>query len=63
MNVGPQLQLLRKNAGLTQEAVAKMMNITRQTLSNWERGINLPDIYAVALLATVYHVSLDEFSS
>lgn len=60
MNLGEQLQSMRKNIGLTQESVAEIMNITRQTLSNWERGINLPDIYTVARLATVYNVSLDE---
>lgn len=60
MNVGEQLRLMRKNVGLTQESVAEIMNITRQTLSNWERGINLPDIYTVARLATVYNISLDE---
>jgi len=54
LNVGEQLRLMRKNVGLTQESVAEIMNITRQTLSNWERGINLPDIYTVARLATVY---------
>lgn len=60
MNIGGRLRSMRKNAGLTQEAVADVMNVTRQTLSNWERGVNLPDIFAVSRLAAVYRVSLDE---
>lgn len=60
MNVGEQLRAMRKKAGLTQEAVADAMNVTRQTLSNWERSVNLPDIYMLARLAFVYHVSFDE---
>lgn len=60
MNVGAQLQVMRKNAGLTQESVAEIMRITRQTLSNWERGVNLPDIHMLARLAIIYNVSLDK---
>ena len=38
MNIGEKLKLRRKKAGFTQEQVAEKMNITRQTLSNWEVG-------------------------
>ncbi len=60
MNIGKQLQSMRENAHLTQEAVAEKMNVTRQTLSGWERGVNTPDIYALIRLAGVYRVSLDD---
>lgn len=60
MDVGAQLRAMRKKAGLTQDAVADAMNVTRQTLSNWERGVNLPDIFTLARLATIYNVSFDE---
>lgn len=36
------------------------MNITRQTLSNWEVGINYPDIDAIVTLGRIYNISLDE---
>jgi transcriptional regulator with XRE-family HTH domain len=61
MRIGERLQLIRKSVGFTQEVVAEKMNITRQTLSNWELDKNLPDIYSIACLANLYKFSLDEF--
>ena len=61
MKIGEQLRTIRKGAGLTQEDVAQMLNITRQALSNWEQGKAIPDLYTFARLASVYHFSPDEF--
>jgi hygromycin-B 4-O-kinase len=52
MNIGEKLKLRRKKVGYTQERVDEMMNITRQTLSNWEIGKNYPDIDCI-LLASI----------
>jgi hygromycin-B 4-O-kinase len=60
MNIGEKLKLRRKKAGYTQERVAEMMNITRQTLSNWEIGKNYPDIDSIITLSRIYKLSLDE---
>lgn len=60
MNIGEKLKLRRKKAGFTQEQVAEKMNITRQTLSNWEVGKNYPDIDAIITLSQIYNLSLDE---
>lgn len=60
MNIGEELRLRRRKNGLTQESIAEKMSITRQTLSNWEVGKNLPDIYSIVRLAQIYHISLDE---
>ncbi|WNS76194.1 helix-turn-helix domain-containing protein [Bacillus sp. DTU_2020_1000418_1_SI_GHA_SEK_038] len=61
MNIGEKLKLRRKKAGFTQEQVAEKMNITRQTLSNWEVGKNFPDIDSIIKLSHIYQLSLDEF--
>ncbi len=61
MNIGEKLKLRRKKAGFTQEQVAERMNITRQTLSNWEVGKNFPDIDSIIKLSHIYQLSLDEF--
>ncbi|HEU5140212.1 MAG TPA: helix-turn-helix domain-containing protein [Bacillales bacterium] len=61
MNIGEKLQLRRKKAGFTQEQIAEKMNITRQTLSNWEVGKNYPDIETIIRLSHIYELSLDEF--
>lgn len=60
MNIGEKLKLRRKKAGYTQEQVAEKMNITRQTLSNWEVGKNYPDLDAIISLSQIYKLSLDE---
>jgi transcriptional regulator with XRE-family HTH domain len=60
MNLGEKLKLRRKKSGLTQEQVAMDMNITRQTLSNWEVGKNYPDIDSIISLSKIYNLSLDE---
>ena len=37
------LKILRKQKGLTQEALAIKLHITRQTISKWEKGLSVPD--------------------
>jgi len=60
MDIGEKLKLRRRKAGFTQEQIASRMNITRQTLSNWEVGKNIPDIGSIIVLAQLYGLSLDE---
>src|SRR5690606_18530038 len=50
---------LRTERGLTQEDLANMLNIKRQTYSAWERGIANPDIETISFLADFYNVSTD----
>ena len=50
----------RKKSGLSQEAVAEKLGVSRQTISKWETGEPLPDIRQSKGLAMLYHVTLDE---
>ena len=50
----------RKKSGLSQEAVAEKLGVSRQTISKWETGETLPDIRQSKGLAVLYHVTLDE---
>lgn len=59
MEFGDQMRQLRKREGLTQEQLAQRLMLTRQAVSNWERGTNLPDIETLIRIATTFHVSLD----
>ena len=43
MEFNKQIKCLRKENNLTQEEMAKKLNITRQAISNWENNRNLPD--------------------
>ena len=46
-NIGRKLRDARKNSGLTQESVAELLGVSRQTVSNWENGRSYPDIGSV----------------
>jgi transcriptional regulator with XRE-family HTH domain len=59
MDFGDQIRGLRQGAGLTQEQFAQRLMITRQAVSNWKRGSNLPDIETLIRIATTFDVSLD----
>lgn len=43
--MGKFISELRKEKGLTQKEIGDMLNITDNSVSKWERGINAPDIY------------------
>lgn len=60
MNLGNHLIQARKKAGLSQEAVAEKLGVSRQTISKWETDETVPDIYQSKKLAKLYHLSLDE---
>lgn len=53
------LKLLRKQHGLTQEAVAEKLGVSRQAVAKWERGECLPDIDNVIAIADMYEISVD----
>ncbi len=50
---------LRKESGLKQNAVAEKLNVKHNTVSNWERGISLPDYPTLVKIADLYEVSVD----
>lgn len=50
---------LRKAKNLSQEELAEKLYVSRQTISNWERGKTYPDINSLLLIATFFDVSLD----
>lgn len=60
MEIGKKLKDARTYSGLTQEKVAEKLNVTRQTISNWENEKSYPDIINVIELSDLYQVSLDE---
>lgn len=60
MNIGEKLLNLRKKAGLSQESVADKLNVTRQTVSNWELNQTKPDLEQAASICKLYNISLDE---
>lgn len=59
MNLGNKIQKIRKDNKISQEAFAESLNVTRQTVSNWENQKNYPDIETLILISDKYNISLD----
>lgn len=47
------IQALRKSKGLSQEELALKLNVVRQTVSKWERGLSVPDAEMLVAIAEV----------
>ena len=54
--IGANLSAARKKSGLSQEELALRLNVTRQTISNWESGRSQPDIEMLKQLAAALSV-------
>lgn len=62
MELGNKILNLRKKAGYSQEVLAEKLDVTRQTISNWECGQTTPDIIQAKSIAKIFHISLDELT-
>ncbi|MDE7366336.1 MAG: helix-turn-helix domain-containing protein [Lachnospiraceae bacterium] len=60
MEIGKKLKSVRLQKGFTQEAVAEKIQVSRQTISNWENEKSYPDIVSIVNLSNLYDISLDE---
>lgn len=58
--LGENIYKLRKNQKLSQEQLAEMINVTRQTISNWELNSTSPNPEQLKLLSKALNVSIDE---
>ena len=56
---GKEIAALRRKCGLTQAALAKMLDISDKTVSKWESGLGFPDIATLPSLAEALGVSID----
>ena len=50
---------LREQRGMTQKELAEKMQVSFQTISKWENGVNMPDITHIPKLADLFGVSSD----
>ena len=60
MDFGQRQKEIRKRNGLTQDAMAERLHVTRQAVSNWENNRNLPDLAMILQIAEAFSLSLDE---
>lgn len=56
---GDNLKKARKEKGLSQEALAEKINVVRQTISKWEKGLSIPEGDMLIKLSQVLEVSVE----
>lgn len=58
--IGERLVELRKRHHLKQADIAEKLHVSQQVISNIERGVTMPDLEQLKILADVYKMSLDQ---
>ena len=61
--VGKFIAKLRKEKGMTQEELAKKLNVTDRAISHWENGRRLPDIFLFKSICEIFNISVNELIS
>ena len=61
--IAKNLAFYRKNAGLTQAELAEKINYSDKSVSKWERGEGLPDVYVLTLIAGLLGVTVNDLIS
>lgn len=59
MKLSEKIIELRKAKGMTQEELAAICNVSRQSISKWEADIALPETEKLLILGEIFHVSMD----
>lgn len=59
MTFSEKLFKLRKEKGLSQEALAEKVNTTRQAVSKWENGQGFPETEKLLMIGNIFEVSID----
>ena len=54
------IKALRKTKGLTQDELAIRLNVVRQTVSKWEKGLSVPDAAMLQRIAEVFEVDVSQ---
>ena len=58
-NFGNSVYALRKNAGLSQNELGKMLGVSGKAVSKWENGNAKPHLDTITKLAALFEVSAD----
>ena len=59
--IGEKIKNKRKELNLTQEYLAKELNISRQAVSKWEKGVSEPSMDNLVKLSEIFGVDIDYF--
>lgn len=59
MKISEKILNLRKSKNMSQDNLAEYLNVSRQAISKWESGQNMPDLENVKLLSKLFNVTID----
>ncbi len=60
MSIGKKLLSLRQEKGISQEALGRELNVSRQTVSKWESDLSLPDMKMMITISKFYEISITQ---
>ena len=59
MTFSEKITILRKRRGLSQEQLAEMLDVSRQSVSKWEAQQALPETSKIIMIGKIFNVSID----
>lgn len=59
MQLADKLQQLRKQKNISQEELAQILEVSRQSVSKWESGQSVPEIDKIVRLSDIFEVTTD----
>lgn len=57
--IGDKIKQLRRKKGVTQTELAKVLNVTPQAVSKWERNVAFPETQLLIPIADYFSVTID----
>lgn len=60
--LGDKLVVLRKKSGYSQQELADQLQVSRQTISNWELGQGAPSLDKALEITKIFNISLDDLA-
>ena len=63
MKFNEKLQLLRKEKGYSQEQLADLLDVSRQSVSKWELGTTYPEMDKLLMICKIFNVTLDDLTN
>jgi transcriptional regulator with XRE-family HTH domain len=63
LQIGANIALYRKRAGLTQAGLAAKLNYSDKAISKWERGESVPDVVTLLQLAELFEITVNDLLS
>lgn len=61
MTLGEKIRVLRTSSQLSQESIAALVGVSRQSVSKWEKGLAIPSAENLKRLSEIFSISVEEF--